>query len=100
MIIGIGSDHGGFELKEHIKAFLEGIGYEVRDYGCFDSSSVDYPDVAFKVCEAYNKGEFDRGILFCGTGIGISIAANKHKGIRAALCADPASLPAAALTRP
>ena len=88
MIIGIGADHGGFQLKEHIKTYLETQGFEVKDYGAYTEESVDYPDIAFKVCEAFDKGEFDRGILFCGTGIGISIAANKVSGIRCAHCTD------------
>ena len=88
MIIGLGADHGGFELKEYIKEYLVKKGYEVRDFGSYDGASVDYPDVAFEVCEAYNKGGFDAGILFCGTGIGISIAANKVPGIRCAHCTD------------
>ena len=88
MKIAIGSDHGGFELKECIKEFLqsEGIGY--KDFGTHDTGSVDYPDFASKVASAVVSGECDRGILCCGTGIGISIAANKVPGIRAALCGE------------
>ena len=88
MIIGLGADHGGFGLKEHIKAYLEDKGFEVKDYGTYSEASVDYPDIAFEVCGKYNTGEFDRGILFCGTGIGISIAANKVSGIRCAHCTE------------
>ena len=88
MIIGLGADHGGINLKEHIKAYLESKGHEVKDYGTYTADSVDYPDIAFKVCEAYKRGEFERGILFCGTGIGISIAANKVPDIICAHCTD------------
>ena len=87
-MIAIGCDHGGFELKEHIKKHLEAIGEEYKDYGTYSEDSVDYPDCAAPVCEAVQDGTADKGILICGTGIGISIAANKHKGIRAALCSD------------
>lgn len=87
-MIAIGSDHGGFELKEHIKKHLDEIGEEYKDYGTYSEESVDYPDCAAKVCKAIQAKEADKGILICGTGIGISIAANKHKGIRAALCGD------------
>ncbi|MDD2573835.1 MAG: ribose 5-phosphate isomerase B [Bacillota bacterium] len=88
MKIAIGSDHGGFELKENIKEFLLSEGIEHTDFGTFDLSSVDYPDFAGEVASAVASGEYDRGILCCGTGIGISIAANKVPGIRAALCGD------------
>lgn len=87
-MIAIGSDHGGFELKGYIIEFLKEKGYEVKDFGTYSEDSVDYPDCAKPVCEAVMSGEADKGILICGTGIGISIAANKHKGIRAALCGD------------
>jgi ribose 5-phosphate isomerase B len=88
MKIAIGSDHGGLELKEKVVKFLQERGFEVFDYGTKNSDSVDYPDYAFKVGEAVVKGDQRRGILICGTGIGISIAANKVKGVRAALCHD------------
>lgn len=88
MKVAIGSDHGGFELKENIKEFLQGEGIEYTDFGAFDLSPVDYPDFAEKVASAVASGEYDRGILCCGTGIGISIVANKVPGIRAALCGD------------
>lgn len=84
MII-IGSDHGGFELKEALKAHLAEKGKEVYDCGTFSAESVDYPDIAKDVCAKVLSGEGEFGILVCGTGIGISIAANKIKGIRAAL---------------
>lgn len=87
-MIAIGCDHGGFELKEHIKKHLDEIGEEYKDYGTYSEESVDYPDCASPVCKAIQDKTADKGILICGTGIGISIAANKHKGIRAALCSD------------
>ena len=81
----IGSDHGGYELKEVIVKYLKSIGKEVKDCGTFDGASVDYPDIAKEVCAEYKKGGYEFGILICGTGIGISIAANKIEGIRCAL---------------
>lgn len=87
-MIAIGCDHGGFELKNHVIKHLQDKGYEVKDYGTYSEESVDYPDCAKPVCEAVISGEAENGILFCGTGIGISMAANKYKGIRAALCSD------------
>ncbi|MGI5824365.1 MAG: ribose 5-phosphate isomerase B [Bacillota bacterium] len=88
MKIAIGSDHAGFGLKEVIKKHLEELGYEYKDFGTFDESSVDYPDYAFYVGKAVQSGEYERGILVCGTGIGMSITANKISGIRCALCHD------------
>jgi len=88
MIIGIGSDHGGFELKEEMKKFLEESGHQVKDFGTHSKESVDYPDYGRVVGEAVVSGEVDRGVVICGTGIGISISANKVKGVRAALCGD------------
>ncbi len=88
MKIGIGSDHGGFELKEYIKEYLEKSGIEFIDYGTYNKDSVDYPDYGKKVAEAVIAQEVDRAIVICGTGIGISIATNKVKGIRCALCGD------------
>lgn len=87
-MIAIGSDHGGFVLKEQIKEFLTQNNIPFKDYGCFDENSCDYPDIAKKVCNEINNEQCDKGILICGTGIGISIAANKVKNIRAALCCD------------
>jgi ribose 5-phosphate isomerase B len=87
-MLAIGSDHGGYELKEHIKKYLDEKGVEYKDFGCYDESSVDYPDIAEAVCKSINDGESENGILVCGTGIGISIAANKIDGIRAAHCHD------------
>ena len=89
MKITIGSDHGAVELKEEVKKVLaECKDIEVRDVGTFTTDSVDYPDIAEKVCADVTSGAADRGIVLCGTGIGISIAANKVKGIRCALCND------------
>ena len=84
MKIALASDHAGYELKEAIKEYL--TAYEVIDYGTFSLESMDYPDTGFKAAEAVSNGECDRGILICGSGIGMSIVANKVKGIRAALC--------------
>ncbi|MCB5559748.1 ribose 5-phosphate isomerase B [Anaerosalibacter bizertensis] len=88
MKVGIGSDHGGYELKEYIKGFLEEEGIEYIDYGTNSSESVDYPEFGEKVALAVKNGECDRGIVICGTGIGISISCNKVAGIRCALCGD------------
>ncbi len=86
MKIAIGSDHGGFELKEIIKPLLVELGHDVEDVGCFSSDSVDYPIQAKEVSKLVLEGKADRGILICGTGIGMSLTANRFKGIRAALC--------------
>ncbi|MCL2671020.1 MAG: ribose 5-phosphate isomerase B [Clostridiales bacterium] len=86
MRIVIGGDHGGFALKHAVFAFLSENGYDVRDLGCFDLQSVDYPDYGFAVGEAVASGQADRGIAICTTGIGICMAANKVAGVRAALC--------------
>lgn len=88
MKIAVGSDHGGVELKEEIKKFLNDEGYEFKDFGTNSTGSCDYPDYALPVAEAVAAKEYDLGILICGTGIGIGIAANKVPGIRAALCSD------------
>ena len=87
-MIAIGSDHGGFELKQDIIAHLKEKGLDVKDYGTYSKESCDYPDYAKAVARAILAGEAERGILICGTGIGISIAANRFKGIRAADCTD------------
>lgn len=87
-MIALGSDQGGFELKQEIIAHLKERGLEYKDFGSYDTKSVDYPEYAKKVCKSIKDGECDKGILICGTGIGISITANKIKGIRAALCTD------------
>jgi ribose 5-phosphate isomerase B len=86
--IAIGSDHRGCAVKESIIKLLVEKGYEYQDFGCHTEEAVDYPDIAVKVAEAVVRGEFQRGILICGTGIGMCIAANKVKGIRAAQCYD------------
>ncbi|MGX8178192.1 ribose 5-phosphate isomerase B [Exiguobacterium artemiae] len=88
MKVAIGADHGGFKLKAELTELLQELGMEYTDFGTYSSESIDYPDVAIPVAEAVANGEFDRGILICGTGIGIGIAANKVKGIRAALVHD------------
>ena len=88
MKIGIGADHGGFALKTIVVRHLELKGHEVYDYGCDTPSSVDYPDFALPVSQAVVVGQVDAGILICGTGIGMSMAANKVRGIRAAVCGD------------
>lgn len=95
-MIAIGSDHGGFDLKEKVIAHLKAQGIDCKDYGCPDKSSCDYPIYGRAVAEAVAKGECEKGIVICTTGIGISITANKVKGIRCALCADTVS---AKLTR-
>ena len=87
-MIAIGCDHGGIHHKEQIEKKLTEWGYELKDFGTYDESSCDYPDIAFKVASAVAEGSCDRGILICGTGIGMSIAANKVKGIRAAHVCD------------
>ena len=87
-MIALGCDHGGFELKQEIIQYLEEKQIPYKDFGCDSPQSVDYPIYARKVGRAIQKGECEKGILICGTGIGISIAANKMKGIRAALCTD------------
>jgi ribose 5-phosphate isomerase B len=84
----MGSDHGGFELKERIKKHLEKNKHTITDLGVYNTDSVDHPDIADKVCNEYKSGNYDFGILFCGTGVGISIAANKIKGIRCAVVHD------------
>jgi len=87
-MIALSSDQGGYELKQEVIAHLNKRGLEFKDYGSYDEKSVDYPEYAKKVAEAILAGECERGILICGTGIGISIAANRYEGIRAALCTD------------
>ncbi len=87
-MIALGCDHGGFALKQEIMAYLTEKGYEFKDFGCYEEKSCDYPIYARAVTSAIKSGECEKGILVCGTGIGISIAANKVPGIRAALCTD------------
>ena len=95
-MIAIGSDHGGFDLKEKVMEHLKERGIECRDMGCYDKGSCDYPIYGRAVAKAVAAGEADKGIVICTTGIGISITANKVKGVRAALCSDTLS---ARLTR-
>ena len=90
MKVAIGCDHGGFQLKNAIMKYLEDKGYEYKDFGTYSEESCDYPDIAIAVAEDVAAGHFDKGILICGTGIGIGIAANKVPGIRAALSTFPA----------
>lgn len=87
-MIALGCDHGGYELMQEVKALLEKKGLEYKDYGCYSTDAVDYPEYGRKAAEAVASGECERGIVICGTGIGISISANKVKGIRCALCSD------------
>jgi len=86
--IALGCDHRGLKLKQAIMKFLAGSGHDYDDFGCYSSDPVDYPDIAKRVGEAVVSGGFDQGILICGSGIGMSIAANKIRGIRAALCCN------------
>jgi ribose 5-phosphate isomerase B len=88
MKVAIASDHGGIHIREEIKKLLEELGIDYEDFGCDCETSVDYPDYALPVAEKVANGEFDRGILICGTGVGMSISANKVKGIRCALVHD------------
>ncbi|MFD0590579.1 ribose 5-phosphate isomerase B [Paenibacillus sp. GCM10027627] len=88
MKIAIGADHGGYRLKDELVPIMKSLGHEIVDVGCSCEQSVDYPDYALPVCEKVASGEVDRGILICGTGIGMSIAANKYPGIRCALVQD------------
>ncbi len=90
-MIALGCDHGGYALKKHIIALLEEKGLAYRDFGCDNTDSCDYPDFAAAAARAVSSGACDRGIVICTTGIGISIAANKVRGVRCALCADPLS---------
>ena len=91
MKISIGSDHGGYELKQELIAYLQEQGHQVKDCGCCDKSSCDYPDFGEAAARAVASGECERGIVVCTTGIGISISANKVRGIRCALCSEPYS---------
>ena len=87
-MIAIGSDHGGYELKNYVIKHLEELGVEYKDCGCYSEESVDYPDIAKAVCDEITGGKAEKGILICGTGIGMSMAANKVNGIRAAAVSD------------
>ena len=86
MKIAVGADHGGVNLKKRIVETLVSRGYDVKDFGTFSTDSVDYPDIAKAVCTVVSDGEYERGLLVCGTGIGMSMTANKVKNIRAAVC--------------
>lgn len=88
-MIAIGCDHGGFDLKVQVMEHLKERGMECKDFGCFDKSSCDYPEFGRAAAQAVASGECEKGIVICTTGIGISIAANKVKGVRCALCTDP-----------
>lgn len=88
MKVAIGSDHAGFELKEYVKALLQGLGHEVEDVGTHSEASVDYPDFANAACEEVLHKRAERAVLVCGSGVGMSMAANRHRGIRAVLCTD------------
>lgn len=88
MKIAIGADHAGYRLKDELVPFIQSLGHEIVDVGCSCEQSVDYPDYALPVCDLVKTGQAERGILICGTGIGMSIAANKVKGIRCALVHD------------
>jgi ribose 5-phosphate isomerase B len=90
-MIAIGSDHAGLALKEEILNYLAGLGLEVKDFGTHSPDRVDYCDFGFRVGEAVARGQCEKGILFCGTGVGIAISANKVKGIRAVVCSEPYS---------
>ena len=87
-MLAIGSDHAAYEFKEAIKTYLDEKGIEYKDFGCFSNERTDYPVYGEKVAKAVASGECDKGILFCGTGVGMSLAANKVKGIRAVVCTD------------
>ncbi|MFI3206359.1 MAG: ribose 5-phosphate isomerase B [Clostridia bacterium] len=88
MRISIGADHGAFELKKSILKYLDEKNYEVQDFGCYSADSVDYPEIGANVARSVAEGNADFGIVLCTTGIGISISANKIRGVRAALCTD------------
>ncbi|MGI5893063.1 MAG: ribose 5-phosphate isomerase B [Candidatus Merdivicinus sp.] len=90
-MIALASDHGGFALKEEIKKYLDQKGIAYQDFGCHSAESCDYPDMAKPACDAVVSGQCEKALLFCGTGIGISMAANKIRGIRACACSDPFS---------
>ncbi|OTN89380.1 ribose 5-phosphate isomerase B [Enterococcus sp. 7E2_DIV0204] len=98
MKIGIGSDHNAFEMKTQLKEHIETLGIEVIDFGCFSPEEVDYPSIAFEVANGINDGKIERGILVCGTGIGMAMAANKVPGVRAAQCHDTYSAERAQLS--
>jgi len=87
-ILALGSDHAGYDLKQFIKNELIVQGFDIKDFGCYSPDSVDYPDIIHPLAQEINEGRIKRGIILCGTGIGVSIVANKYPGVRAALCFD------------
>ena len=87
-MLALASDHGGYALKQEVKKHLDEKGIEYKDFGCYEEKSCDYPDMALLACDAVVSGECEKALLFCGTGIGISMAANKVNGIRACACSD------------
>lgn len=88
MIIALGSDHAAYDFKQEIMRFLDEKGVKYKDFGCFNRERTDYPKYALAVSEAVSRGEYEKGMLFCGTGVGMAITANKVKGIRAVVCSD------------
>lgn len=87
--IGIAADHAGYEMKEFVVGYLSSLGYDVFDFGCYSEESCDYPDFGHPLAAAVARGEFERGISVCGSGVGISIVVNRHPGVRGALCWEP-----------
>lgn len=98
MKLALGSDHNAFTLKEEVKKYIQELGHEVKDFGCHSCEETDYPDIAFEVAESIKDEQVERGILICGTGIGVAISANKVPGIRAAQCHDTYSAERAQLS--
>lgn len=88
-IIAMGSDHAAFEMKEAVKNHLQSLGYEVKDYGTFSNESVDYPDIIHPLAKDVNDGKVKRAVILCGSGIGVSMVANKYPNVRCALCCSP-----------
>lgn len=89
MKIAIGSDHAGFELKEKIKAYLQKKGFEIKDFGAYSAERADYPDFAHPVAQAVEDKQYEMGVLICGSGNGVNMTANRHHGVRSALCWNP-----------
>ncbi|MDR2890514.1 MAG: ribose 5-phosphate isomerase B [Alistipes sp.] len=87
--IAIAADHAGYEMKEFLVGYLSSLGWDVFDFGCHSEESCDYPDMGHQLAEAVAKGEFERGISVCGSGVGISMVVNRHAGVRGALCWEP-----------
>lgn len=88
-VIAVGCDHAAYTLKESVKKYLENKGYEVKDYGTFSEESVDYPDIIHPLAKDVNEGVMKRAVIMCGSGIGVSMVANKYPGVRCALCCSP-----------